>query len=110
MKSSKTPIHVIASGRVMSMGFMLTIAAHKSYCRPYTTFMYHSVSTLARGTLYDLIEDLAETQRLQNLLDSIVIEQTDIKMKDLLRCQRKKKDWFFGTEDALKYKLVKEVI
>lgn len=110
MKSSKTPIHVIASGRVMSMGFMITVAADKRYARPYTSFMYHTVSSLARGTLTDLIEDVEETQRLQDMINTLVIEKTNIKKKDLKRIQKRKRDWFFGTEDALAYKVIDEVV
>ena len=83
IKSSKTPVHVIASGKVMSMGFLITIAAHKSYARPYTTFMYHSVSTVSAGMLQDIIEDLEEANRVQDICDEIITKNTNISLKKL---------------------------
>lgn len=110
IKSSKTPVHVIASGKVMSMGFLITIAAHKSYARPYTTFMYHALSSMSSGQLGDLIDHVDECNRLQIILDKIVTDNTNIPQKRLKKCQEKKFDWFMDTDTALELGVIKKVV
>jgi ATP-dependent Clp protease protease subunit len=44
MKASKAPIHTIVTGCAMSCGFLISIAGHKRFGFPKSTYLYHQVS------------------------------------------------------------------
>lgn len=110
IKSSKTPVHTIAVGKVMSSGFILLCAGHKRFAKPYTTFMYHSILSVTFGKLQDMKEDVEEVERLQNILDDIVVEASNIKRKTLNKIVKEKRDWYFDISTALEYKLIESVV
>lgn len=110
MQSSKTPVNVIATGKVMSMGFLITCAAHKAFAYPHTTFMYHALSSWAAGQLQDLKEQYEECVRLQKVLDAIVTNNTSIPQARLTEYQGTKTNWFFDTEVALALGVIEGVV
>lgn len=110
MQSSKTPIHVIATGKVMSMGFLLTCVAHKAFAYPHTTFMYHAISSWSHGQLQSLKEDYEECLRLQKVLDAIVTNNTGIPQSKLTEYQLSKSDWYFDNEVALVLGVIEGVV
>ena len=73
-KQVKTPVHVIAVGKVKSMGFLIACSAHKTYSKPNTTFMYHAVSSWAIGQIKEMQEEVDEYKRLQKLMDAIILK------------------------------------
>lgn len=110
MLSSKTPVHVIASGTIASMAFTITCAAHYSVAKPYTTFMYHSVSTVSAGMLQDIIEDIEEAKRIQKICDKIITSNTAIDKKQLKKCKKAKKDWYMDTNKAITLGIINKVL
>lgn len=110
MQSSKTPVNVIATGKVMSMGLLITCAAHKAFAYPHTTFMYHALSSWAAGQLQDLKEQYEECVRLQKVLDAIVTNNTGISQARLTEYQGTKTNWFFDTEVALALGVIEGVV
>lgn len=110
IQSSKTPVNVIATGKVMSMGFLITCAAHKAFAYPHTTFMYHALSSWAAGQLQDLKEQYEECVRLQKVLDAIVTNNTGIPQARLTEYQGTKTNWFFDTEVALALGVIEGVV
>lgn len=111
IKSSKTPVHTVAVGKVMSAGFVLLCAGHKRFAKPYTTFMFHSISSYTpNNRIQDLKENVEELERLQDILNDIVVQSSNIKLKKLESVVKDKKDWFFDTDKALEYKLIESVI
>lgn len=110
IQSSKTPVNVIATGKVMSMGFLITCAAHKAFAYPHTTFMYHALSSWGAGQLQDLKEQYEECVRLQKVLDAIVTNNTGIPQARLTEYQGTKTNWFFDTETALALGVIEGVV
>jgi ATP-dependent Clp protease protease subunit len=110
MRESKTPIHTIVTGCAMSCGFLISVSGHKRFGYPKATYMYHQVSSAAWGKLKDIEEDVIETKRLQKMIEDITIENTKITEKKLEKVYKTKKDWFIDSDDALKLKVIDEII
>lgn len=110
MKASKVPVHTIVTGCAMSCGFLISIAGHKRFGYPKSTYLYHQVSSGAIGKAKDLEEEVIETLRLQKMLEEHTLECTKISAKKLEKVYKGKRDWFIDTEEALKLKIIDEVI
>jgi len=110
MKASKAPIHTIVTGCAMSCGFLISIAGHRRFGYPKSTYLYHQVSSAAIGKAKDMEEDVIETMRLQKMLEDHTIEFTKITAKRLERVYKGKRDWFIDTDEALKLKIIDEII
>lgn len=105
-------IEIICTGKVMSMGIPILLSIDKAhrFATTNATFMIHQISTMAFGTAEQIREDLNETDRLDNILTDIIVQNTKItknKMKDI---HEKKKDWYFNAEEAVKYQLVSAIL
>ena len=110
MSTSKTPIHTIVTGCAMSCGFLIAISGHKRFCYSKSTYMYHQVSSVVVGKVKDLEEDVIEAKRLQKMIEEITIENTKITEKKLEKIYKTKKDWFIDSDEALKLKVIDEII
>lgn len=110
MMRSKTPIHTICTGVAMSAGFMILISGHKRFAHKYSTPLYHQASSFLWGELKKQEDDLAETKRLQKLLEEIVLERTDIKKTKLKQVYTEKIDWYLSAEDALENNVIDEIL
>lgn len=110
MKASKTPVHTIVTGCAMSCGFLIAVSGHTRFGYPKATYMYHQVSSVAVGKVKDLEEDVIETKRLQKMIEDITIENTKITEKKLGKIYKSKKDWFMDSEEALKLKVIDEIL
>ena len=110
MKNSKTPIHTFVTGCAMSCGFMILISGHKRFAYEYSTALYHQVSSGVWGKLKDMQEDIAETERLQSIIEEITLKRTKITPKRLKKAFIGKQDWFISSEDCLKLGIVDEIL
>lgn len=109
IKSSPSQINIIASGQIMSMGFIIFLAGHNRIATPNTTFMMHSISY---GNSDPKIVkhhevDVNEAKRLNDVLLNIMGERT----------YRNKKYWyrtvilqdrFFNVTQAKELGIIKE--
>jgi len=110
MKNSEVPVHTIVTGCAMSCGFLISIAGHKRFGYPKSTYLYHQVSSGTIGKAKDMEEDVIETLRLQGMIEEHTLEHTKITPKKLEKVYKGKRDWFIDTEEALKLKIIDEVI
>jgi ATP-dependent Clp protease protease subunit len=110
IERSETPIHTIVTGCAMSAGFMILISGHKRFAHKLSTPLYHQVSSGAIGTVKEMEEKIEESKRLQDQLESIVKEKTDISKKKLKEIFDTKKDWYMTSEEALELKVVDEIL
>jgi ATP-dependent Clp protease protease subunit len=108
--TSKTPVHAVCSGYVMSMGLAIYVAAHKRIAFPYTNFMYHEVSGGAVGRNSEMERATTEGKRVQKMYDTVIISRTKIDQKKLDTVKKKSLDWFFGVEEAESMGFVDEII
>lgn len=110
MKASETPIHTIVTGCAMSCGFLISVSGHKRFGYPKATYMYHQVSSVAYGKVKDMEEDVIETKRLQKMIEDVTLEHTKITEKKLEKIYKTKKDWFMDSDEALKLKVIDEIV
>jgi ATP-dependent Clp protease protease subunit len=110
MQKSKVPIHTIVTGCAMSCGFLIAIAGHYRYGYQKSTFLYHQVSSGTFGKAKDMEEAVIETLRLQKMIEDHTIEYTKITAKKLERVYKGKRDWYIESDEALKLKVIDEVI
>lgn len=110
MERSKTPIHTIVTGCAMSCGFMMLISGHKRFAHKLSTPLYHQVSSGTFGTVKEMEEQLQETKRLQEQLENIVKEKTNISKKKLKEILDNKKDWYMTSEEALELGVIDEIL
>ncbi len=110
MDTSSTPIHTFVTGTAMSAGFMIGIHGHKRFCYEHSTVMYHQVASVLFGKIQDMVEDIEEIKRLQNVLMDMVCKKTKIPMETILKNLEIKKDWFLDASDALKFGVVDHII
>lgn len=108
--ASTTPIHTYTTGKVMSMGFILAIVGDLRFTTPYTTYMYHSVSSVAWGKFQEIVESLDETTRLQKMLDDLTVNYTSILQETLDDVHTRKFDWYFDAQTALTLNCVDTVL
>lgn len=110
MENSKVPIHTICTGAAMSCGFIILICGHKRFAYQYSTPLYHQASSITGGTLKSIEEDVEETKRLQKILEKITLEKTRISKERLKEVYEKKLDWYLTAEEALKLKVIDEIL
>lgn len=108
--SSETPVEIVCSGKVMSMGIIVTLAAKVRKAYRNTTFMIHQVSSMAMGFLQDMEESIEETKRINDLLFSIIESRTKITREMLSEVAEKKKDWYLTAEKAFELGIITEII
>lgn len=110
IETSVTPIHTICTGTAMSCGILLLIAGHKRHCYERSTIMLHSISTFFEGQVQDIKEELAETERLQEIVTKLVVEKTKIPLKTVKAVETGKKDWYMTPSQAKKFKIIDEIL
>ena len=101
IESSKTPVEVICTGKIMSMGVIVALGASVRKAYRNTTFMIHQVSGLSLGTLREMEDTVAEASRINEILFNIIKSQTKVTEEQLNEVIQKKKDWFLTAEEAL---------
>ena len=110
IKGSKTPVEVVCTGKVMSMGVIAILAAQVRKAHRNTTFMIHQLSSMAIGTLQDMVDSVEESSRVNSMLFDIITSTTRITKERLCQVSEQKKDWFFNTEEALELGVITEII
>ncbi len=110
IKTSVTPVHAYCIGHAMSMAFVILCACHKRFGYKYSTFMYHQVSSWAHGKLLDMKEDIVTSQRLQDLIDEVILAHTGIDKKKIKEVNQKKFDWYLSVEEAKKIGIIDKII
>lgn len=101
IESSKTPVEVICTGKIMSMGVIVALGASVRKAYRNTTFMIHQVSGLSLGTLREMEDTVAEASRINDILFNIIKSKTKVTEEQLNEVLQKKKDWFLTAEEAL---------
>ena len=110
MERSKTPIHTICTGVAMSAGFMILISGHRRFAHKYSTPLYHQASSFVFGELKNIEENIVEMKRLQDLLEAMVLEKTDIKKARLKQVYVEKLDWYLSAKEALDNNVIDEIL
>lgn len=108
--ASMTPIEVICTGKIMSMGIIVALGAKIRKAFRNTTFMIHQVKGLSIGTLRDMEDTVAEVSRINKMLFDVIRSKTRITEDQLNEVIQKKKDWFLSAQEAYDLGILTELI
>jgi len=108
--ASKTPIHTYALGTVMSCALLVALVGHKRFAYKHSTFMYHQISLGDWDIAKNLEEDLIETKRLHKLIEEMVLNKTTITKEQIEDVHNHKRDWYISPGEALKYKIIDQIL
>ena len=111
INDSITPIHTICYGLAMSMAFPILISGHYRYASKNTTIMYHDLSyDIGNVKLTEHKLEVKEGERICKIYDNIIINNTDITLKHLNKYKKSKSEWYINSEEALKLKIIDEIL
>ena len=109
---TKSPcdIHIVASGQIMSMGFIIFLGGDTRTAYPNTSFMMHSIS-YAQGDNTKIVRhheiDVMEAKRLNNVLLDIMADRTNRNRKYWYRTVLLA-DRYFTVPEAVELGIIKE--
>ena len=110
IESSTTPVEIICTGKIMSMGVIVALGAKVRKAYRNTTFMIHPVSGLSFGTLREMEDTVAEASRINEILFNIIKSKTKVTEEQLNEVLQKKKDWFITADEALNLGLLTDLL
>lgn len=103
METCPVPINTIAlGGRVMSMALPIFLCGQVRSATRYTTFMYHSSAWDPGYTKIEIHrQEMREVERLDGVIDELILGRTKIKPKMLKTYQENNKEWYIPATQAL---------
>lgn len=110
IERSKTPVHIHATGLIASAGLVLLLSAHKKYGDKNSTFVYHSVSSGARGCIEWLKNELKESERIQAMYNAYITKRSRLDTEKMKYYYEHQKDWFIAAQEALQMGLIDEIL
>lgn len=101
-------VTIEARGLAASMAVIILQAGTKRVAAQYTRFMLHEASASAAGEASKLKDESEELDKLNSMLDSIIVSRSNIS-KIKLRKKTKRREWWLSAEEALKFGLIDEI-
>jgi len=110
MQRSHAPIKTVCEGYCMSMGAVILAAGThgRRFATPLSTILLHQVSSQAQGSLAELQNSIAETKRLQDLIDSVLTRSSGLDEKALTVLMNH--DNFMSADKAKELHLVDDIL
>lgn len=99
IRACSCDVHIIASGKIMSAGFLIFLAGDKRVASPNTIFMMHSTSYAAAGTVKNHEVEVNEGKRINNVFLDIAAARTKRPKKFWYR-KILNQDFYFNVEEA----------
>jgi ATP-dependent protease ClpP protease subunit len=96
------PVTTVLRGYAASMGSILFLAGDNRLMGAEGWAMFHTLSSMAIGSLHEIEDEVAFCKRLQERLNGIILNRTKV-TPALLEKKTKKTDWWVDTTEALKY-------
>ena len=112
IESSETPVYTYGYGAIMSMALPILVSGVKRFAHPLTTFMYHEcLDTFGHYEKVSILkENLDETERVMEMYDDHILSKTSFTKKQLDKVKKGKFDWYFDINEAIKYKVIDQII
>ena len=110
IRMSDTYVKCIGYGKVMSMGIPIMLSATYKAAHKNTIFMIHDLAGGCFGTVKNAEEYLEQLKQLQNQMVDYICTNSKFPKKKLQEIIDKKQDYYFTAEEALKYKIIDEII
>ena len=112
IESSETPVYTYGYGAIMSMALPILVSGVKRFAHPLTTFMYHEcLDTFGHYEKVSILkENLEQTERVMEMYDDHILNKTSFTKKQLDKVKKGKFDWYFDINEAIKYKVIDQII
>lgn len=110
IKTSNTPITTIVTGKAMSMAFLIAMAGDYRLGYKHSTWMYHDGSFGIWSDTTNIKRELEESNRLDVIYDDMVKDWSYITDEWIEEIKEKRKNYYFGGEEALELGVVDELI
>ncbi len=110
IESSKTPVITYGLGKCYSSGFLILLSGHYRVVQKYTNLMYHQGSAGFIGEFGKHMEYVEQYRICQSKVEKYVLEKTKIKKTKLDQIFKNKTDWYIEPEEALKLKIIDEIV
>jgi ATP-dependent protease ClpP protease subunit len=111
IENSFVPVYTYGYGSIMSMALPILVAGDKRFGHPLATFMYHEcLDSVPYDKMSIIKENIEETDRLMDMYDEYLTSRTSLTQKQLNKVKNKKTDWYFGSDEALSYNIINEII
>ena len=107
LKKRGYTINTECDTKAMSCGFVLLCSGVNRRVSPYASILYHSVSAGAMGKVAQMIDDVEESKRLNEMIKNYIVSKTNITKEEL--DSHKYDDWNISPEDCLKYGIATEI-
>lgn len=108
IKLSRTPVYTCVNGLGASGGFFIAINGHKRFCTENCVYLFHEGFNSYAGDAHKFIQQTDYYKKQLNKLKEITLKNTKISKSDYQEHQ--KDDWWFTSEEALKYGIVDEIL
>jgi len=109
LKKKGIQIDIEARGLCASMGVLILMGGSTRTASKYTRFLLHETSSFTYGKVSEMKEGVEELERLNAMLDEIIIERTKINAT-LLKNKTKKREWWLSAEEALRYEIITKIV
>jgi len=104
-----TRLKIEARGLAASMAVILLQAGTERVATKHTRFLLHEASASAAGEASKLKDESEELDKLNSMLDQIIVSRCKITLIKL-RKKTKRREWWLSAEEALKYGLIDKVV
>lgn len=105
---SRIPINTIVDGCAASAATLMSVVGHKRYIREHSYILIHQLSSVFWGNYEQLKDDMHNSDKFMQMIKKIYKRHTKIPMKKLDEIL--KHDIWFDAEEAVRYRLVDEII
>ena len=109
IRNMRTPVWAYTY-KAYSGAFLIFVACDRRFMYQNGTLLYHQLATGNYGKLVDLIDDVNESIRLQEVMENIVLDCTNITEEKLDEIRMLKQDWILTADEAVEWKIVDEII
>ena len=110
LKEKGYKITTVVTSYAMSMGQSIALVGSERLAYKHASFMIHTLSSGNRGKLMEMVNNLEECMRLWDVLKKHISKYSNISEDKLDEIAKNGKDWYFGSEDALKLGVIDAII
>ena len=112
MKFLPCPVHTIALGKVMSAGVLLLASGEKGkrMIGRSARIMMHPISGGAAGNIFEIMNDVQESQRLQDQMVDAIAKETKMAKSEIEKLMKKGHDVYLSPQEAIKMGIVDKII
>jgi ATP-dependent Clp protease protease subunit len=109
LTNSGIDVTIEARGLCASMGVVILMAGTHRLATRYTRFLLHEATMLAYGKASELKDESLELDKVNSMLDDILISKTKL-TREKIKKYAYKRDWWFSAEEALKLGIIERIV